>query len=160
MSEEATDDGPMRVVADADVLAADVLAGGEARRAMDHVRAHSWVELVASERLLADAEAVIGTLADAELAADWREKIGELATVVDHPEGDHPALAAAYRGDARHVLSFDEGFRSAAAGAAIRARVETSVKHPGGFATLFDPERLYPAIVGGDYPGPDRDPRA
>ena len=160
MSEEATSDGTIRVVADADVLAADLLAGGEARRAMDIVRAHSWVELVAGERLLDDAEAVVAALSDAELAADWRERIEELAALVDHPEGDHPALAAAYRGDARHVLSFDESMRSAEAGAAIRARVETSVKHPGGFATLFDPERLHPAIVGGDYPGPDRDPRA
>ncbi|WP_432277078.1 DUF7384 family protein, partial [Halobacterium salinarum] len=25
---------------------------------------------------------------------------------------------------------------------------------------LFDPASLYPVVVGGDYPGPDRDPRA
>jgi hypothetical protein len=31
-----------------------------------------------------------------------------------------------------------------------------SIKHPGGFATLFDPEKVYPAVIGGEYPGPDR----
>lgn len=151
---------PARLVADADVLAADLLVGGDARRAMDVVREHSWVELVASERLLADAEEVVAALADADLAADWREKATELVELVDHPEGDHPALACAYHGEAAHVLTFEEGLRSAAAGVAIKARVETSVKHPGGFATLFDPESVYAAAVGGDYPGPDRDPRA
>ncbi|ERH12524.1 MAG: hypothetical protein J07HB67_01544 [halophilic archaeon J07HB67] len=35
-----------------------------------------------------------------------------------------------------------------------------SVREPRAFATLFDPESLYPAVVGGEYPGPDRDPRA
>jgi hypothetical protein len=36
-----TDADPTRVVADADVLAADLLVGGVARDALDHVRAHS-----------------------------------------------------------------------------------------------------------------------
>ena len=151
-----------RVVADADVLAADLLVGGDARRALDLVREHSWIELVASEHLLDDAAAVIGELApgDPDLAPDWRAKIQADATLVDHPEDDHPALAAAYHAEAPHVLSFDESLRSARAGAAIRARVETSVKHPDGFAALFDPANMYRTVVGGEYPGPDRDPRA
>ncbi|MDZ7700894.1 MAG: hypothetical protein U5J98_01855 [Halobacteriales archaeon] len=149
-----------RLVADADVLAADLLCGGPARDALDLARAHDWVTLVASGPLLDDAEVVIAALADDGLAADWRERIESLAEPVEHPAGDHPAIASAYRGDAGHVLSFDEGLRSAAAGVAIRSRVETSVKHPDAFARLFDPASMYEVAVGGDYPGPDRDPRA
>jgi len=162
------DPSPARVVADADVLAADLLVGGDARDALDAVRAHSWVVLVASDALLDDAEAVVATLtggddatADAttDLAVDWRAAIETLREPVAHPPGDHPALASAYRGGAMHVLTFEEGLRSAGAGAAIRGRVETSVKHPRAFATLFDPASLYEAVEGGAYPGPDRDPR-
>jgi hypothetical protein len=153
-------DAMARVVADADVLAADLLVGGPAREALDLVRSHSWLALVASDRLLADAQWVIARLAEPSLAADWRKTAEALVDVVDHPAGDHPALASAARGDARHVLSFDDVLLSAGAGAAIRSRVETSVKRPAAFVRLFDPASLYGAAVGGDYPGPDRDPRA
>lgn len=149
-----------RLVADADVLAADLLCGGPAREAIDLVRSHDWVTLVASEPLLVDAEAVIETLADAELARDWREEIEAIVELIEHPDGDHPALACAYRGDAVHMLSFDERLRSARAGAAIRQRVETSIKHPEAFVRLFEPTELYEVVVGDDYPGPDRNPRA
>jgi predicted nucleic acid-binding protein len=150
---------PGRIVADADVLVADLLVGGAPREVMDLVRAHSWLELVVTDELLDDAEAIVERLADDGLADDWRRRIEELATVVEQPTGDHPALAAAYHGGAAHVLTFDESLRSARAGAKLRARVETSVKSPDAFLTVFDPERLYPAVVGGEYPGPDRDPR-
>lgn len=158
---DPVDSSPARVVADADVLAADLLVGGDARDALDVARAHSWVTLVASDPLLDEAEAVVAALAagDPDLAADWRTQIETLCEPVGHPAGDHPALASAYRGGAMHVLTFAEGLRSAGAGAAIRGRVETSVKHPRAFATLFDPESLYEAVEGGEYPGPDRDPR-
>ncbi|WP_435100507.1 DUF7384 family protein [Halarchaeum sp. P4] len=149
-----------RVVADADVLAADLLVGGDARDALDVVRAHSWVTLVASDPLLDDAEAVIADLADADLAADWRERIEGLVEPVDHPDGDHPALASAAHGNAAHVLTFDDALRNAKTNATVKKYVTTSFTTPKGFARLFDPERLYPEIVGGDYPGPDRDPRA
>ena len=155
-----TDPSPDRIVADADVLAADLLVGDAARDALDHVRSHSWLTLVASDALLDDAQALIADLSDPALAADWRDRIEDLREPVDHPEGDQPALASALRGGAMHVLTFDEGLQSAAAGAAIRGRVETSVKHPRAFATLFDPEPLYEAVNEGPYPGPDRDPRA
>jgi len=148
-----------RVVADADVLAADLLCGGPARAALDLVRAHDWVTLVASEPLLADAEAVVADLADGDLAADWRAAATDLATLVDHPAGDHPALACAYRGEARHVLSLDDALLGARAAVNVRARVETSVKRPDAFVRLFDPASMYEVVVGGDYPGPDRDPR-
>jgi len=149
-----------RVVADADVLAADLLVGGAARDALDVVRAHSWVTLVASDPLLDDAAAVVAALADDDLAADWRETAAALATLVEHPPGDHPALACAMAGDAAHVLTLDESLRTAQANAALKKYVTTSLSPPDGFARLFDPERLYPEVVGGAYPGPDRDPRA
>lgn len=170
---------PARVVADADVLAADLLAGerpsgpatdtegsadpdgaNAARAAMDLIRSHSWLTLVASDPLLADAEAVVAELADADLAAAWRETIEPLRTRVDHPAGDHPALASAYRGGAAHVLSYDERLRNAEAGATLGSRLDVSVKTPAGFVGVFDAASLYEAVEGGTYPGPDRDPRA
>ncbi|MDY6818079.1 MAG: hypothetical protein SVG88_05390 [Halobacteriales archaeon] len=149
-----------RVVADADVLAADLFIDGPAREALDIVRRHSWLTLVTSDPLLADARTLIAELGDQSLATDWEVKIRSLCECIEHPEGDHPALAAAYHGRAVHILSFDDNLRSARTGASIRPYVETSVKHPQGFARLFDPASLYPEVVGGEYPGPDRNPRA
>lgn len=154
------DPSPARIVADSDVLAADLLVGGDARDCLDHVRRHSWLTLVASDPLLDDAEAVIERLADADLAADWRERIEELREPVDQPEGDHPALASAYHGGAMHVLSFDDRLTGAKGNTMVRDRVETAVRPPDAFAMLFDPAKLYPEVVGGEYPGPDRDPRS
>ncbi|MBX0286556.1 hypothetical protein EGH22_09475 [Halomicroarcula sp. F28] len=155
-----TEVSPARVVADADVLAADLLVGGDAREALDHVRRHSWVRLVASDALLADTEAIIADLADPDLAADWRERIEREREPVDHPEGDHPALASAYRGGAAHVLSYDETLRSVKTGMALQEHMQVSVRTPDAFATLFDAQSLYELVEGGAYPGPDLDPRA
>lgn len=149
-----------RVVADADVLTADLLVGGPAREAMDIIRSHSWMNLYASEPLLADAEALIRQLGSDELASDWREKIAEILEMMDHPRGDHPGVAVAVHGDAGHILTFDEGLRSAAASVAIRQHTPTSIKTPAGFVRLFDPTTVYEAVFGEAYPGPDRDPRA
>ncbi|HMB50599.1 hypothetical protein E2L06_14120 [Haloterrigena sp. H1] len=151
---------PARVVADADVLAADLLVGGDAREALDHVRRHSWVELVASDPLLAETERLVAQLADADLAADHRERLEAERVAVDQPEGDHPALASAYQGNAAHLLSYDERLRSAKAGLTLQPRVSVSIRPPDAFAQLFDPESLYDVVEGGAYPGPDRDPRA
>jgi hypothetical protein len=150
-----------RVVADADVLAADLLTGEASREALDIVAGHDWIELVASEALLADAEAVLGEIAGAELAGEWRARIDDLTTLVGHTGGDHPALAAALHGDARHVLSLDDRLQSAGAGTVIRreANVETSVRSPDAFARLFDPASVYETIYGGHYPGPDHESR-
>ncbi|NEU55507.1 hypothetical protein [Halorussus sp. MSC15.2] len=157
---ETPETNPARIVADADVLVADLLAAGAAREAMDEIRGHTWVELVASDALLDDAESVIRDLADEDLAAAWRERIEDLRVGVEHPEGDHPALASAYRGRAAHLLSYDEQLRGAEASATFGSRLNVSVKTPEGFAALFDAESLYEAVEGGEYPGPDRDPRA
>jgi hypothetical protein len=172
---------PARVVADADVLAADLLCGGPAdatpdaerldaagdgaaaRAALDQLRAHSWATLVATETLLDDAEAVIVDLADPGLAADWRERIGDWATVVEPSAGGQPALVAAHAGPAAHILTFEESLASAGAGANLRKHLDVSVRHPRAFARVFDAAALWAAVhdaAPDEYPGPDRDPRA
>ncbi|NHN46831.1 hypothetical protein G9464_04375 [Halostella sp. JP-L12] len=155
-----TDPDPTRVVADADVLAADLLVGGAAREALDHVRRHSWVDLAASDRLLDDAEAVVVELAGSDLAADWRDRIEAERVAVDHPPDDHPGLASAYRSGAAHLLSFDETLRSAKTGLSLQPYQGLSVRTPDAFAKIFDAASLYEATRDGEYPGPDRDPRA
>lgn len=151
---------PTRIVADADVLAADLLVGGPAREALDEVRRHSWLELVVTDPLLDDAEAVIAELADGDLASEWRSRLSESAIVVEQPAGDHPALAAAYRGDAAHVLSADERLQSPKAGANLRGLMNVSVRSPAAFAAVFDPEAVYEHRFEETYSGPDADPRA
>lgn len=156
----ATDPDPASVVADADVLAADLLVGGAPRDALDVVRRHSWVELVASDPLVEEAAAVVAEFAHADVADAWRERLDRERFAVDHPDGDHPALASAYRSEAAHLLTFDEDLIGAEAGAAINQHLSLSVRTPDAFLAVFDPERLYPAVQGGEYPGPDHDPRA
>jgi hypothetical protein len=58
-----------------------------------------------------------------------------------------------------HVLSYDDRLLSAKAGAALGSRLSVSARNPGAFAALFDAESLYKAVEGGEYPGPDRNPR-
>ncbi|RLM53396.1 hypothetical protein DVK02_14470 [Halobellus sp. Atlit-31R] len=141
------------------MLAADLFVDGDARRALDHLREHSWTTLLASERLLDDAEAVVAELATPSLATDWRERVDAWCERVGQPAGDHPALATAYRGGAMHLLSYDDQLLSARAGATLGSRLTVSARHPQAFATLFDPRSLYREVVGGEYPGADRDPR-
>lgn len=152
--------GPARVVADADVLAADLLIDGAAREALDELRRHGWTTVLASDPLVDDAEAAITDLADSALAAAWRERVTAWREPVSHPAGDNPALGSAYRGGAMHVLTFDDRLRSAKAGATLGGDLTVSARHPEAFAALFDAASLYPEVVGGSYPGPDRDPRA
>ncbi|MFW6321758.1 MAG: DUF7384 family protein [Halohasta sp.] len=157
---EPAEPSPTRVVADADVLAADVCVGGDARRALEPLYRHSWTTLVASDQLVADAAAIVETVADESLAADWRACIDAWREPVGQPAGDHPALASAYRGGAMHLLSFDEGLTASGTGAALHERFPVSVRQPEAFALLFDPESLYESEHAEAYPGPDRDPRA
>ncbi|WP_248516061.1 DUF7384 family protein [Salinarchaeum laminariae] len=150
---------PACVAADADVLAADLLVGGAARDALDVIRSHSWIDLVASDPLLDDAEAVIARLADDDLAEDWRDRIEADSRSVAHPAGDHPGLASALHGDAAHLLSFDDNLTSAAAGVELQGRVSVSVRTPEAFLAVFDAESLYESLDEVAYDGPDRDPR-
>lgn len=150
---------PYRIVADADVLVFDLLVDGDARRALEAVWRHSWVELLASDRLIGDAATAIGSCTDRRLAEGWRSAIDEWRTPVVHPDGDHPALASAYRGGAMHVLTRDDRLTAAGTGAALRGRFPVSVRDPAAFAAVFDPESLYGEFDDDVYPGPDRSPR-
>jgi hypothetical protein len=151
---------PTLIAADADVLVADLLIGDTARAAIDHVRRHSWLGLVASDALLADAMTAIEEFADADLAGDWRACIDRLRTRVEHPSDDHPGLASAYRGDATHLLSFDESLTATGTNLAVQPYAALSIRPPTAFNRLFDPEPLYEATHDDSYPGPDRDPHA
>ena len=150
---------PARVVADADVLAADLLVGGAARDALDVLREHSWTTLVASDPLLDDVERVVASVGDPPLAADWRAKLAAWCEPVSHPAGDHPALASAYHGGAMQVISMDPTLTGPGAAAGLRDRMPVSVREPRAFTTVFSASRLYPEVVGGEYPGPDRGAR-
>jgi len=150
---------PASVVADADVLAADLLVGDDARDAVDIVRRHSWLDLVASDPLLDDATAVIAECADEELASDWRDRIEDERVAVDHPAADHPGLASAYRGNVAHLLTYDEGLTSAGANLSMQTHMTVSVRTPDAFASLFDAASLYESLHDDSYPGPDCDPR-
>lgn len=153
---------PTRVVAAPGVLVADLFLDGAARAALDRLRAHSWTTLAASDPLLDDAERAVVRLTtevDPTLATEWRARVEAWREPVVQPAGDDPTLASAYRGGAMHVLSTDDRLTSAAGGAVVRDRVETSVREPAAFARLFDPAGLYEHAVGGEYEGPDRDPR-
>lgn len=151
-----SDDPAARVVADADVLAADLLVGGAARDALDGVRRHSWVDLLASDQLLDDATAVIADLADEQLAADWRAGIERERVPVTHPDGDHPGLASAYRGEAGHLLTFDPDLAGARTNLTVQPYAQLSVRTPDAFARLFDPASLYEHLHDEPYPGPER----
>lgn len=154
---------PTRVVAAPAVLVADLFRDGPERAALDRLREHSWTTLVASDPLLDAAEEAIRRLAggaDDRLAADWRRRVERWRERVVHPAGDDPTLGSAYRGGAMHVLSLDDRLTTADAGAALRGRVAVSVREPVAFGAVFDPTSLYAAVGGGEYPGPDREPRA
>ncbi|WP_240625294.1 DUF7384 family protein [Halonotius pteroides] len=162
-SEKVTDpreSQPVCVVADADVLVADLCGDGDASAALESLWQHAWTTLVASDDLLADAEAVIETVADNDLATDWRTAIDSWREPVVHPPGDHPALASAYRGGAMHLLSFNTGLTGAQAGATLSGQFPVSVRSPAAFAQLFVPDRLYGTVADDSYPGPDREPRS
>ncbi|MDZ7731270.1 MAG: hypothetical protein U5K37_10610 [Natrialbaceae archaeon] len=127
-----------RVVADADVLSADLLVGGEARAALDLIREHDVLELIASDPLLDDTEAIVTELATAELAADHRACLRSLATSVEQPPADHPGLASARAGGAAQLLSFDDQLRSARTGLELKPHVAVSVRTPAAFCSLLD----------------------
>lgn len=154
-----TDDHIARVVADVDVLAADLFLDESARAALDIVRSHSWITLLASESLINETTTLIEQRSSNTLAERWAHKIQQLTTIVEHPPRDHPALASAIRGNAAHVLSHDPTMSSAQTGAALQSHGNISVKPPDAFVRLFDPQTAYEHITGTEYPGPDRPPR-
>lgn len=148
-----------KIVADADVLAADLFLNDSARAALDLIRSHSWITLVASDILIDQTTTLIEHLSSTTLATQWAQKIRQRTTTIEHPPSDHPALAAALRGNSAHILSYDPNLTSAKTGAVLRSHGPTSVKHPEAFVRLFDPKTAYEHTTGSPYPGPDRDPR-
>lgn len=148
-----------RIAVDADVLAADLLVGETAREALDYVRSHSWLNVVVTDVLLDDAETVIAELTDAGLAAAWRRKADDWAIIVDQSEGDHPALAAAYNGEAAQLLTLDGRLQTAEAGVNLKDHMQVSVRSPDAFVSVFDPAGVYELVFEEAYPGPDTDPR-
>lgn len=161
VEEESDSEEPaVGVVADAGVLVADLFVDGPEREALDHVRRHSWVHLVASDDLLAEAHSLVAELSTTALADDWLEEVTKERVRVEHPAEDTPALASAYRGDARHLLTENEALVGANVNLSLQARATLSIRPPDSFANLFDPEPLYEDLFDEPYPGPDRDPRA
>lgn len=143
---------PTAVVADIDVIGADLFVGGDAREALDLVRNHDWMTWVLTPELREQAMAVIATLSDPDLAEDWGKRIDKDGTLVEPPGdiGGHPALVAAAAGGAASVLTYDGTLQGANTGLAIRQHVATSVKSPAAFVSQVDPAALRAA-------GSDRD---
>ena len=159
MSEDHPD--PRCIVADVDVLVADLFIGKASREALDILRAHDWLTLIATDELITEATVIIEELSSAELASQWESRFRREAVVVEPVLQGNAALVAAAAGNAATVLSLDERLQSSAAGTAIRSHLATSVKSPHAFNRLLDPEQYYVATGGepGGYTGPDRDPR-
>lgn len=147
---------PTRIVADVDVLAADLLVGGPARAAIDAVRRHSWLSILASDALIEETVAVITELTDAELATAWRDVFERERVAVSHPADDHPALGSAHTGGAAQVLSADPSLTSASVNLSLKARIDVSIRTPAAFLSVFDPATLYALDHDDPYPGPDR----
>lgn len=129
---------PTRVVADADVLAADLLVDGDARVALNRIRDSETLTLVVTEGLLSDARGIVADLGDPSLATDWERRARADFSLVEPTLSGHPALVAAEAGNAATLLSHDERLQGAAAGVAIRQHVDTSVKSPGAFVSLLE----------------------
>lgn len=151
---------PTRIVADADVLTAEVFIDGTARMAMDRIRRHSWLELIASEAILDETASIIARLGDQALADEWYALIEPECHIVEHPRRDNPALGSAYAGSAGHLLTYDETLTSAKTGVQMRRAMPISVRTPDAFVRTVAIDVLYEANVGDTYPGPDVEPRA
>jgi len=151
---------PTRIVADVDVLLCDLFIDGEARSAMDRIRAHSWIELFASDHLIDRTVTAIEHLGDESLADAWRARFIRSCSLVEHPPEDTPALASAYAAGAGHLLSMDPRLRSPETGLAMRSAMPISIRDPRAFLRVYDPASLHEAVIGGPYPGADRDPRS
>ncbi len=128
----------VRVVVDSEVLAESAKGEKSAKMSMEIIRKCQWIVLVASTPLLDEAQKKVEMELGMELGKKWRVDTEDVCEIVDHPEGDHPALASAYVGNAQHIISRDENLTSAKAGVNIRTKIETSVKKPDAFVNLFE----------------------
>lgn len=147
---------PNRIVADVDVLVADVLVGNAAREALDLVRQHSWIDLVASDALLDQTETIMRSLTNESIAEEHRRLLESERMAVEHAEGDHPALGSALAGNAAHLLSFDDQLQSVKTGLSLKPAMNVSIRPPDAFVRIFDANALHQAVFDEPYPGPDR----
>ncbi len=147
---------PTTIVVDTDCLVADLFIDGTAREVMDVIRGHDWLTLKASDYLIEDTVDVIAHLGDRPLADAWNDRFERLASMVEHPAEDHPALASAYAGQAAHLISYDDRLASVRTGLSMRKAMPISVRSPDAFMQVFDPASLFESVFEESYPGPNR----
>ncbi len=133
---------PTCIVADVDVLAADLFIDGFAREALSMIRETPALSLVLTDTLIDQTVAVIEHFGDTELADTWEHRVRTDFETVEPVLAGHPGLVAAAAASAGTLLSHDERLQRARAGVAIRARVATSVKSPRAFVSIVDPSTL------------------
>ncbi|MDR9412019.1 MAG: hypothetical protein RI531_05230 [Haloferacaceae archaeon] len=150
----ATDRSIARVALDLRVLTGDLCGAGLAHEVGERLRAHGWIEPVIAAPTAARIQEALVTVVGAGAADAWAAAT-ERMHVISVPRGDHPALAAAYRGGARHLVTDDEAVLGAEPGATLGPRVGVSARTPAAFLQLYDPAAAYEALFDDAYPGPD-----
>ena len=143
-----------RVALDLSVLIDDLCGVGAAYDVGERLRAHGWIEPVIAASTAARIQEALVTMVGAGTADAWAAAT-ERMHVISVPHGDHPALAAAYRGGARHLVTDDEALVGAETGATLGPRVGVSARTPPAFLQLYDPAAAYEALFDDAYPGPD-----
>ncbi|MFB6186470.1 MAG: hypothetical protein ABEI06_00840 [Halobacteriaceae archaeon] len=146
-------------VIDSDVLIADLLIDGKARKALDLLRSHSWITVIISPELIRECTTVLAEFIDDSVVSAWKEKITTFGKCVTPTATGNKALACAKEANAAHVLTYDQRLLGVKAGVNIKPHVETSVKTPTSFLSIFEPKQLYEAVYDSSYEGPDQDPR-
>ncbi|MFB6186889.1 MAG: hypothetical protein ABEI86_08495 [Halobacteriaceae archaeon] len=146
-------------VIDSDVLIADLLIDGKARQALDLLRSHSWITVSISPELITECTTVLAEFIDDAVVNAWEEKITTFGNCVTPTATGNRALACAKEADAAHVITYDQRLLGVKAGVNMKPYVETSVKTPDSFLSIFEPEQLYEAVYDSPYEGPDQDPR-
>ena len=143
-----------RVALDLSVLIDDLCGVGAPHEVGERLRAHGWIEPVIAASTAARIQEALVTMVGAGTADAWAAAT-ERMHVISVPHGDHPALAAAYRGGARHLVTDDEALVGAETGATLGPRVGVSARTPPAFLQLYDPAAAYAALFDDAYPGPD-----
>jgi hypothetical protein len=150
----ATDRSIARVALDLRVVVDDLCGVGASHEVGERLRAHGWIEPVIAASTAARIRGALATTVGAAAAAAWAATT-ERMHIISVPAGDHPALGAAYRGGARHLVTEDPAVLTPEAGATLGPRVGLSARPPGAFLQLYDPADAYAALFDDAYPGPD-----
>ena len=152
----AADRSIARVALDLQVLIDDLCGVGAAHEVGERLRAHGWIEPVIAASTAARIQAALRGEVGAEAAERWDAATRQLC-VISVPRGDQAALAAAYRGGARHLVTDDPAVLTPGAGATLGPRVGISARTPAAFLRVYDPAAAYEALFDDGYPGPDAD---